>query len=108
VIEPWGSCLADLVRGRSPSCGCATNSRVDKDSLTASCSGGPPDPDPDPVPAPGTGQVVGVDRGVQAAVALFTGELSSPVGSALKDRQDVNMDGLGTMTQLGGVAPAGE
>src|SRR5450755_3715805 len=35
---------------------------------------------PDPVPAPGTGQVVGVDRGVTAAVALWTGELSSPAG----------------------------
>jgi putative transposase len=35
---------------------------------------------PEPIPAPGTGQVVGVDRGVKAAVALSTGELSSPAG----------------------------
>lgn len=33
---------------------------------------------PDPVSAPGTGEVVGVDRGVKVAVALSTGELSSP------------------------------
>lgn len=33
---------------------------------------------PEPIPAPGTGDVVGVDRGVIAAVALSTGELSSP------------------------------
>ena len=33
---------------------------------------------PDPIPAPGTGEVVGVDRGVAVAVALSTGELSSP------------------------------
>ena len=33
---------------------------------------------PDPIPAPGTGEVVGVDRGVTAAVALSTGQLSSP------------------------------
>ena len=33
---------------------------------------------PDPVPAPGTGEVVGLDRGVAVAVALSTGETSSP------------------------------
>lgn len=33
---------------------------------------------PEPIPAPGTGEVVGVDRGVKAAVALSTGKLSSP------------------------------
>ena len=33
---------------------------------------------PDPIPAPGTGEVVGVDRGV--AVAVSTGEMSSPAG----------------------------
>ncbi len=33
---------------------------------------------PDPIPAPGTGEVVGLDRGVAVAVALSTGELSSP------------------------------
>jgi transposase len=35
---------------------------------------------PAPVPGPGTGQVVGVDRGVAVAVALSTGELTSPAG----------------------------
>jgi transposase len=35
---------------------------------------------PDPIPAPGTGEVVGVDRGVATAVALSTGEMSSPAG----------------------------
>ena len=35
---------------------------------------------PDPIPRPGTGEVVGVDRGVKAAIALSTGELSSPAG----------------------------
>ena len=33
---------------------------------------------PDPIPAPGTGEVVGLDRGVAVAVALSTGELTSP------------------------------
>ena len=33
---------------------------------------------PAPVPAPGTGEVVGVDRGVTVAVALSTGEMTSP------------------------------
>jgi transposase len=35
---------------------------------------------PAPIPGPGTGQVVGLDRGVTVAVALSTGELSSPAG----------------------------
>jgi transposase len=35
---------------------------------------------PDPIRAPGTGQVVGVDRGVTAAVTLSTGQMSSPAG----------------------------
>lgn len=33
---------------------------------------------PDPIPAPSSGEIVGVDRGVKAAVALSTGEVSSP------------------------------
>ena len=33
---------------------------------------------PEPIPAPGTGEVVGVDRGVKAAVALSDGSLSQP------------------------------
>jgi transposase len=40
---------------------------------------------PDPVPAPGTGEVVGVDRGVTVAVALSTGEMTSPGGLSLKE-----------------------
>jgi putative transposase len=40
---------------------------------------------PDPVPAPGTGGVVGVDRGVTVAVALSTGEMTSPGGLSLKE-----------------------
>jgi transposase len=35
---------------------------------------------PEPIPAPGTGEVVGVDRGVTVAVALSTGEMTSPAG----------------------------
>jgi putative transposase len=35
---------------------------------------------PAAVPGPGTGQIVGVDRGVRLAVALSTGELTSPAG----------------------------
>ena len=35
---------------------------------------------PAPIPAPGTGAVVGVDRGVHVAVALSTGEMTSPAG----------------------------
>jgi putative transposase len=42
---------------------------------------------PDPVPAPGTGGVVGVDRGVTVAVALSTGELTSPQGMAPKEAE---------------------
>jgi transposase len=42
---------------------------------------------PDPIPAPGTGEVVGVDRGVKAAVALSTGELSSPAGLRPKEAE---------------------
>ena len=40
---------------------------------------------PDPIVAPGTGEVVGIDRGVKAAVALSTGELSSPAGLRPKE-----------------------
>lgn len=42
---------------------------------------------PDPIPAPGTGQVVGIDRGVKAAVALSTGEMSSPAGLGPKEAE---------------------
>lgn len=35
---------------------------------------------PEPIPGPGTGEIVGVDRGVTVAVALSTGEMSSPAG----------------------------
>ena len=40
---------------------------------------------PDPIPAPGAGGVVGVDRGVTVAVALSTGEMTSPGGLGLKE-----------------------
>ena len=40
---------------------------------------------PDPIPAPGVGGVVGVDRGVTVAVALSTGEMTSPGGRSLKE-----------------------
>lgn len=40
---------------------------------------------PEPIPAPGTGEVVGVDRGVKVAVALSTGEMTSPVGLRPKE-----------------------
>jgi transposase len=42
---------------------------------------------PDPIPAPGTGEVVGVDRGVTVAVALSTGEMSSPAGLRPKEAE---------------------
>jgi putative transposase len=42
---------------------------------------------PDPIPAPGTGEIVGVDRGVKAAVALSTGELTSPEGLRPKEAE---------------------
>ena len=42
---------------------------------------------PDPIPAPGTGEVVGLDRGVAVAVALSTGELSSPKGLRPKEAE---------------------
>jgi transposase len=42
---------------------------------------------PDPIVAPGTGEVVGIDRGVKAAVALSTGELSSPAGLRPKEAE---------------------
>lgn len=42
---------------------------------------------PDPIPAPGTGEVVGVDRGVVAAVTLSTGEMTSPVGLRPKETE---------------------
>lgn len=44
---------------------------------------------PDPIPAPGTGEVVGVDRGVKAAVALSTGDLSSPAGLRPKEQERI-------------------
>jgi putative transposase len=40
---------------------------------------------PEPIPAPGVGGVVGVDRGVAVAVALSTGELTSPKGLRAKE-----------------------
>ena len=42
---------------------------------------------PDPIPAPGAGQVVGVDRGVAVAVAVSTGELTSPAGLRAKEAE---------------------
>ena len=42
---------------------------------------------PEPIPAPGTGGVVGVDRGVSVAVALSTGEMTSPAGLSLKESE---------------------
>jgi putative transposase len=42
---------------------------------------------PDPIPAPGTGEVVGVDRGVSVAVALSTGEMTSPAGLSPKEAE---------------------
>ena len=42
---------------------------------------------PEPIPAPGTGEVVGVDRGVTVAVALSTGEMSSPKGLRPKEAE---------------------
>src|SRR5674476_596743 len=42
---------------------------------------------PEPIPAPGVGGVVGVDRGVTLAVALSTGEMSSPGGLSLKEAE---------------------
>ena len=42
---------------------------------------------PDPIPAPGTGAVVGVDRGVKVAVALSTGEMTSPGRLRPKERE---------------------
>jgi putative transposase len=42
---------------------------------------------PEPIPGPGTGQVVGVDRGVAVAVALSSGELTSPGKLAAKEAE---------------------
>ena len=42
---------------------------------------------PDPILAPGTGEVVGVDRGVTVAVALSSGELTSPKGLRPKEAE---------------------
>src|ERR1035437_5689824 len=42
---------------------------------------------PAPIPAPGTGGVVGVDRGVTVAVALSTGEMTSPKGLRAKEAE---------------------
>src|SRR5664280_2629042 len=42
---------------------------------------------PDPIPAPGTGEVVGVDRGVTVAVALSTGEMTSPAGLSMREAE---------------------
>jgi putative transposase len=42
---------------------------------------------PEPIPAPGVGGVVGVDRGVTLAVALSTGEMTSPKGLRAKEAE---------------------
>jgi len=42
---------------------------------------------PEPIAAPDTGEVVGVDRGVTVAVALSTGEMSSPQGLRPKEAE---------------------
>ena len=42
---------------------------------------------PEPIAAPGTGEVVGVDRGVAVAVALSTGEMTSPAGLSPKEAE---------------------
>jgi putative transposase len=42
---------------------------------------------PEPIAAPGTGEVVGVDRGVSVAVALSTGEMTSPAGLSVKESE---------------------
>ena len=42
---------------------------------------------PEPVPGPGTGGVVGVDRGVIVAVALSSGEMTSPSKLAAKESE---------------------
>jgi putative transposase len=42
---------------------------------------------PEPIPAPVAGAVVGVDRGVAVAVALSTGEMTSPAGLSLKEAE---------------------
>jgi len=42
---------------------------------------------PDPIPAPRTGEVVGVDRGVTVAVALSSGEMTSPAGLGPKEAE---------------------
>ena len=42
---------------------------------------------PDPILAPGTGEVAGVDRGVTVAVALSSGELTSPKGLRPKEAE---------------------
>jgi putative transposase len=42
---------------------------------------------PNPIPAPGTGEIVGLDRGVTVAVALSTGEMTSPKGLREKEAE---------------------
>ena len=42
---------------------------------------------PDPIPAPGTGDIVGIDRGVKAAITLSTGEMTSPSGFRPKEAE---------------------
>ena len=42
---------------------------------------------PEPIPGPGTGQVVGVDRGVTVAVALSSGQMTSPGKLAGKEAE---------------------
>jgi putative transposase len=42
---------------------------------------------PDPIPGPGSGEVAGVDRGVKMAVALSTGEMSSPAALRPKEAE---------------------
>ncbi|MFZ1947109.1 MAG: transposase [bacterium] len=42
---------------------------------------------PEAIPTPGTGEVVGLDRGVAAAVTLSTGEMTSPAGLRPKEAE---------------------
>lgn len=42
---------------------------------------------PDPISVPAAGGVVGVDRGVTVAVALSTGQMTSPAGLSMKEAE---------------------
>jgi transposase len=42
---------------------------------------------PAPIPAPGTGEIVGADRGVAVAVAVSTGQMTSPAGLRPKEAE---------------------